>query len=125
MPDRKRGPGAHGAGQEIDLADLKKLLGFLDCDGRIGLFVFEQKLDWASHDSASRIDLPCRKLESPAHLLADAGIGAAKRGDDANLDGVGGLAGGGRGDHQRRAERGFLHCYHCILLGVLCDPTPA
>ena len=88
LADCQRGPGVHGAGQEIDLADLEQLLCFLRSDGRIGFAVFEDQFELAAKNAAAGVDFLRRKFEAPAHALADACIGAGQWRQDANLDGL-------------------------------------
>ncbi len=73
------------------LLDLEQLFGLLHRDRGIGLLVLEGQLDLAAHDAAGGIDFLGGELEAPAHLLADAGIGAGQRRHHADLDRVGGI----------------------------------
>jgi hypothetical protein len=110
LTDCERRTGIHRAGEEVDLADLEQLVGLLHSDRWIGLLVLEAQFDRTTHDATCGIDFLGRKLEAPFHLLANAGIGTAQRGDDADLDRVLALCGAERrgGQQHRKTHRGQL-----------------
>ena len=119
LADRKRRAGADGAGEKVDLGDFEQLLRLLHRNRGIGFFVLVQQLDRTSHDAAGGVDLLHGEIETPPHLLADAGIGAAERRDHADLDRVGGANACYRGRREQRSKRRCLECFHHVLPGFV------
>ncbi len=105
LANRERRAGADGAGEEVDLGDLEQLFRLLHRDGGIGLLVLVDELDRAPHDAAGGIHFLGGEIEAPAHLLADAGVGAAERGHHPDLDGIGRL----RSREARCRQQGGKH----------------
>ncbi len=89
LADGERRARIHRAGEEVDLVDLKHLVGLLHGDGRVGFLVLEDQFDRTAHDAAGGVHFLGGEFEAPFHLLADAGIGAAQRRHDADLDRIG------------------------------------
>ena len=111
LTNGQRRSGVDRPGQKVDLPYLEKLLGLLHGDGRVRLLVLVRELDCPAHDAAGSIDLLGRKIEAPAHLLADAGVCAGQRRYNADLDGVGGqgAADGSGAEQQGRANLAAVH----------------
>jgi hypothetical protein len=91
----------------VELGDFEQLLRLLHRNRGVGFFVLVEQFDRTSHDAAGGIDLLHGEIETPPHLLADSGIGAAERRHHADLDRVGGTDAGYRG---RREQRGKRRC---------------
>ena len=121
MSHGQRRAAVDGAGQEIDLVHLEQLLGLLDRDGRVGLFVFVDEFQRTAGHTAGGIDLASRQVKPPLHLLANAGIGARQRRDDTDADGLvlgqgaAGKARQGKGDGGGAVDRFHV----CLLLRVV------